>query len=402
MALRPGTNTDVSLTKSATGRGLLLTSLALLAIGVIAVTSATASLSPQSSLASRKDFRHLIFAIAAAAVVCVGWRIDYRRFIGLAGDGLSLRRNDDNFSLKIPTCLLIASLVFGVLVFVPGLGHAVGGRARWLRIGPAGLSIGFQPSELIKFSLVIFLSAWLSRPGLDAKSFRTTFLPAIGLIGLCGALVITQDFGTAAIIGVSGAVVLFLAGVRWQYLAGLALAGGAAGYAFIAGSSFRAARVAAMFDPWSLENPSSYQPRQSLLAVISGGIFGKGLGNGMIKRGFLPEGQTDFIFATFCEEWGLIGAISLLALLGVWLVLAGRGSVGASDKFGRLLCGSLGLMIGLQAILHIAVDLVVAPPTGLSLPFISYGGTALMVASACAALMISVCVRQADDAGLPS
>ena len=380
----------------------MLTSLALLAIGVVAVTSATATLSPQGSWASRKDIRHLIFAIMAAAVMCVGWRIDYRRLSSRVSEGLSLGSNDDNFTLKIPACLLTISLVLGVLVFVPGLGHAVGGRARWLRIGPASMSIGFQPSELIKFAMVVFLSAWLAKPGMDVKSFRRTFLPAVGLIGLCAALVVTQDFGTAAIIGISGAGVLFLAGARWQYLAALAGAGGAAGYAFIAGSSFRMARVAAMFDPWSLDNPSSYQPRQSLLAIISGGLFGKGLGNGMIKRGFLPEGQTDFIFATFCEEWGLIGALSLLALIALWLVLAGRGSVGASDKFGRLLCGSLGLMIGIQAILHIAVDLVVAPPTGLGLPFISYGGTALLVASACAALMISVCVRQSDDTGLAS
>ncbi len=402
MALRQGTNKQLSLTQSATGKGLLLTSLALLAIGVVAVTSATATLSPQGSWASRKDIRHLIFAAMAAVVVCVGWRIDYRRLSSRVSDGLLLRRNDDNFTLKIPAIMLAVSLALGVLVFIPGLGHAVGGRARWLRIGPASMSIGFQPSELIKFAMVVFLSAWLAKPGLDVKSFRRTFLPAVGLIGLCGALVVTQDFGTAAIIGISGAGVLFLAGARWQYLGAMAGAGGAAGYAFIAGSSFRMARVAAMFDPWSLENPSSYQPRQSLLAISSGGFFGKGLGNGMIKRGFLPEGQTDFIFATFCEEWGLVGAMSLLALLGLWLVLAGRGSVGASDKFGRLLCGSLGLMIGLQGILHIAINLVVVPPTGFGLPLVSYGGTALLVASACVALMISVCVRQSDDTGLAS
>ena len=206
-------------------------------------------------------------------------------------------------------------------------------------------------------------------------------------------LVVTQDFGTAALTGLSATALLFLAGVPVGYLLGLLAVGGAGAAAFVAHSPYRLARITAMFDVWATSNPSTYQPRQSLLAVMTGGYFGKGLGEGMIKRGYLPEAQTDFIFATYCEEWGLVGAVLLLGLLAVWLVLAGRAADAGEDRFGRLLCGALGFSIGLQAVLHVAVDLVAAPPTGMGLPFISAGGTSLLLTTASAALMISVTAR---------
>jgi cell division protein FtsW len=314
-------------------------------------------------------------------LVLAGARLmNYRRLVSLLRGGVPL----------IPGLLLLASMAFGLLVFHPACGRAVGGQARWLRFGPPEYGIGFQPSELIKVSLVIFLAVWLSRGATDVGSFWRTVLPAVVLIGLCVGLVVTQDFGAAAVIALVAAVTLLFAGVRWYYLAGLLAAGGAGFYALLARSPHRLARFAAMADPWSLTNPASYQPRQSLLAILTGGTMGKGLGRGVIKQGFLPEGSTDFIFSVYCEECGVMGAVLLIGLVLVWIWLARRAAVRAPDRLGRLLAGSLGFLIAVQAVLHIAVDVVAAPPTGMGLPFVSAGGTALVTSALAVGLIVSV------------
>jgi len=360
---------------------LLLTTLALLALGVVMVHSAVASVARPGPWYSRLDVRHTVFAALAVAVLCAGY---------LAGPAiLRLLKKGRSFPAA-PAALLVGALVCGVLVFVPGVRHAVGGRYRWLRIGPAQYRIGFQPSELIKLSLVIFLAAWLTRKTTAVGSFRRTFLPAMLLIGLCIGLVVTQDFGTAVLIGASAGVTLLLAGVPWYYLAALVPLGAGAFGALMLHSPHRLGRILAVLDPWSRINPSAYQPRQSLLSIFSGGWFGKGIGNSMHKLGYLPEAPTDFIFSIYCEEWGFAGAMLLMGLLAVWIWHARKAAVRAEDRFGYVLAGSLGFLIGLQAVLHIAVDLVVAPPTGITLPFVSAGGTALVLMAAAAALVIAV------------
>ncbi len=360
------------------GRGLLLTTLGLLCLGVVMVHSAVASVASPGAWFARVDIRHTVFAALALLVLVAIWRVDYHRLGG--GDRPA----------ALAAAILIVALVFGLLVFVPGVGKSVGGYHRWIRVGPARYAIGFQPSELIKIALVVFLAAWLSQKGRDIRSFRKTFLPAVAMIGLCLGLVITQDFGTAAIIGVAAAATMLLAGVPWLYL--LTLLPPAAGgfYLLVVCDPRRWGRITAMFDLWSLSNPTAYQPRQSLLAVLSGGWFGKGLGGGMQKLGFLPEDSTDFIFSVFCEEWGFLGAMLLMGLVVMWLWQVRRTVGEAGDPLGRLLAGSLGFLIGLQAVLHIAVDLGAAPPTGIGLPFVSAGGTALVMTTAAAGMIVSV------------
>ncbi len=360
------------------GRALLLTTLALLALGVVMVHSAVASVAEPGAWYVRRDVRHTMFAAVAATILLLGWRINYRRFA-----------DDDRFPVFVAV-LLGATMILAVLVFVPGVGREVGGKYRWIRFGPERYSIGFQPSELLKPAMVVFLCAWLSRRSCDVRSLRGTLLPALGVIGACVGLVVTQDFGTAVMLAMSGAVVLMLAGAPWRYLAAMTASAAGAGWALVAYSPYRWARVAAMLDPWSQTNPGAYQPRQSLLAILTGGVFGKGLGNGMLKRGYLPEAATDFIFSTYCEEWGLAGAMLLMGLIAMWIWHARRAAVGTQDRFGRLLCGSLGFLIAFQAVLHVAVDLVAAPPTGIGLPFISAGGTSLLTMTAAAAMIVSV------------
>ena len=322
-----------------------------------------------------------MFAALALLVLVVGSRLNYRWL----GPGRK-------FPILAAAALGVAAIC-AVLVFVPGIGRAVSGYRRWVRFGPPEFQIGFQPSELIKVALVVFLAAYLSRKELNVHSFTRAFLPAVLVTGACLALIITEDFGTGVIIAISAGVTMLLAGVPWHYLMTLAAPAAVGCYFFIVKSGFRLARIQAMFDPWSRANPSAYQPRQSLIAIISGGWFGKGPGRGILKFGFLPEDSTDFIFAAFCEEWGFVGAMLLMALVALWIWFARRSAVHADDKFGRTLAGSLGFLIALQAVMHVAVNLSKMPPTGVALPFVSAGGTSLVILAGAAALIASVALR---------
>jgi cell division protein FtsW len=277
-----------------------------------------------------------------------------------------------------------------VLVYVPGIGHVKNGARRWIRIGPGAYSIGFQPSELLKVALVVFLAAWLTREKTDVKSFVRTFLPAIALVGAGVGLVVVEDFGTGLIIATAAVLTMWLAGVPVLYLLSLVPPGAGAFYVLIMRNPYRLQRIQAMLDPWSTDNISSYQAGQSLMALLKGGWLGCGLGRGTRKLGFLPEDSTDFIFAVFCEEWGFVGAALLMGLLGAWIFCARLAALRSGDRFGRVLAGALGATIALQALLHIAVVQVALPPTGIQFPFVSAGGTLLLLMSAAAAMMVSV------------
>ncbi len=364
------------------GRTLILATLAMLAIGMVMVHSAVASVGQPGAWYARVEVRHSVFAMASALVLTTFWMFDYRLL--LKGRRLPL----------LPCVLLVIALICGALVYVKGVGREVGGQYRWIRLGPDKYSIGFQPSELIKLALIVFLAAWLSRKTPEhLRSFWRTFGPAACLMGICVGLVITEDFGTAVLIGTTACLTLLLAGVPlWHFLVMIPPAAGGF-WLLVVQNPHRWARITAFLDPWSQTNPSAYQPRQSLLAILSGGWTGKGLGRGMMKQGFLPEDSTDFVFAVLAEETGFVGCMLLMALIVVWLYASYKAAMRAGDGFGRLLAGTLGFAIALQALLHIAVNLVVAPPTGVSLPFISAGGTALVIMGAAASLIVSVSAR---------
>lgn len=375
------------LSEDHTGRTLTLATLGMLALGTVMVHSAVASVSAPGRWYGRVDVRHTIFAGMGALVLLICWRFDYRLLV--RGKRLPV----------IPAVLLAVALICGALVFVPGIGRSVGGYHRWIRLGPPRYQIQFQPSELIKISLLVFLAGWISRKThAEVRSFRRTFLPAAMLTTLCVGLVITQDFGTAALMGIAAVVTLLLGGVPWYHV-GLLVPPAAVGFwATVVCVPHRWGRITALLeDPLVSSSPAAYQPRQALLAILSGGWFGKGPGNGMLKLGFLPEDTTDFIFSSFCEEWGVVGALLLMGMIVVWIYAARKTAVRACDGFGRLLVGALGFLIGIQAIGHLAVNLVVAPPTGMGLPFISAGGTALILMSGAAALIVSVSSRRAVE-----
>jgi cell division protein FtsW len=369
---------------NAAGQGLIVVALAMIGLGVVTVHSALATVGQTGPWYARVDVRQGVFAVVAAVVLLLGWRFDYRllllrgRVPWLAGFGLLL------------------ALVLACLVFVPGVGHGVGGKFRWIRIGPRNYSIGLQPSELVKIALAVFLSAWLTRPGRNVRSLAT--FAVAGLVTLlCVGLTLTQDFGTAVLIGLLAGAAFFLAGVPWYFLAPLPVLAGGVFFHIVISTPFRLQRIEALLDPWATENPSTYQIRQSLLAVLSGGWTGAGLGNGVRKLGFLPEDSTDFLFASFCEEWGFVGAALLGGLMVVFLLLCRRIARRAADPFGRVLAATLGVMVVLQGLMHLAVNLVLLPPTGIAMPLMSAGGTGLVVMAGAVAMIVSVSARTSQN-----
>jgi cell division protein FtsW len=221
------------------------------------------------------------------------------------------------------------------------------------------------------------------------------------VVAISSGAVIRENFSMGVLIAATGFATMFLAGVRWPYLVGSFLAACGPAYMMMRMSPVRWQRIQALLNPWDPANPAAYQARQSLLTIMTGGYFGKGLGNGMLKRGFVPESHTDFIFSVFCEEWGLVGAVLLVGVIVLWIWQARRAAGCTRDPFGRTLAGSLGFLIALQAIMHVAVDLVAFPPTGIGCPFISFGGTRLITTAAATAIIISVSAHRGVPEDLP-
>lgn len=376
------TTERVMLKDNRTGQGLILATLALLGVGVVMVPSSLASIGPSREWYARADFRHIVFALVAAAAVLTLWRVGYRWL---------------NAGKKLPwvaTVLLAVALCTAPLVFVPGIGKSVGDYHRWIRIGPASYGIGFQPSELIKLTMIVFLAAWLTRPEREQGGFRKTVLPAALVMGLCVGAVITQDLGTGMVIAVMGCVTMLLAGVRWYYVGSMVAMGVAGFWGMLILDPDKWKRIEAMLKPWDESNPCSYQLRQSLTTIGTGSWWGKGLGQGMMKRGFLPEDSTDFLFATICEEWGFAGGVVLLVLVMAWLVLACRAASRAGERFGAVLAGSLGFLVALQAVMHVAVNVGWLPPTGIGMPLVSAGGTRLVLMACAVSLVVAVSARR--------
>lgn len=359
------------------GQGLILTTLALIGLGAVVVYSSLASVEPGGAWYARVSVRHGLFAAAAAAVVLFAWRVPWR--------WLAAGRR-----VPVPALvILLASLVLGAMVFVPGIGYQAGGKFRWIRLGPRQYSIGLQPSELIKFAVTIFLALWLTRPGRSPRKFGAIAVAVLAILGPV-ALIVTQDFGTAVLICLAGAVTMFLAGVPWYVLAGAIPPAAAAGWYFIVMAPYRMHRIAALLDPWNSTSPAAYHAQQSLLSILAGRWHGVGLGMGVRKMGYLPEDSTDFVFASFCEEWGFRGTVLLLCLLAAWLWNCRRVVRQVRDPRGRVLAAGLGSLVVLQAVLHIGVNLVVLPPTGMAMPFLSAGGTGLVLMAAATAMIVSI------------
>jgi cell division protein FtsW len=287
--------------------------------------------------------------------------------------------------LAVP--LLIAVTVALLLVLVPGIGKVAGGARRWIDLG----FIRFQPAEAAKVILVLYLARSLARKKERVKMFSIGFLPHVAVTGLLVALVLAEkDLGTAVILLVVLFVMLFAGGVKLGYLMGAVLLAIPIGWKLVAGTPYRMQRITAFLDPWQHRDGIGFQIVESLLGIGNGGWLGQGLGEGKGKLFYLPAAHTDFIAAVIAEETGLLG-MSVLSLLFALLVWRGlRASWSAPEAFGCYLALGLTTLIGAQALVNLAVVLGLLPTKGLTLPFVSYGGSSLMTMLAAGGMLLSV------------
>ena len=282
---------------------------------------------------------------------------------------------------------LIVMLVLMVLVLVPHVGTATGGARRWFKL----FGFSFQPSEFLKIALVLYLADFLDRRRENLVDLKHTVFPALAVVGLCSGLVFLQpDLGTAVTLALAAMLLFFGAGFRVTHLAAMVMAAlPVLCYAMLA-KPYRRKRLLAFFHPWEDPRGVGFQIVQSFLALGSGGLFGAGLGRSQQKLFYLPESHTDFIFSIIGEELGFLGAGCVLVLFIVF-VFAGMAIVFRSKNFYSQLVG-LGLvgLIGTEAVINIGVSIGALPTKGLSLPFISYGGSALMANMVALGLLLNI------------
>lgn len=272
--------------------------------------------------------------------------------------------------------LLLANLFLLTLVFTP-LGVSSGGASRWLTIGP----ITFQPAEFLKIAFILYLAAWFANTRVNrTKNISEGLLPFLIISALTAGLLVAQPATSTVVILMSAALVIyFLAGARWKHIFGLMLVGALALALLVIATPYRMARITGYLNPQGDTQGANYHLNQALTALGSGGIFGVGYGQSQAKVGGLPEVVDDSIFAIVGQELGFVGAGSLLALFGVltfrlfWLAQKTR------DRFGKLILIGFGTIITFQAIVNIGAISGLLPLTGIPLPFVSYGGTALAV-----------------------
>lgn len=283
--------------------------------------------------------------------------------------------------------ILALSLLALVALFIPGVGHKVGGARRWISV----LGFGFQPAEFAKVACILYMSWVLVRKGRQVQSFAYGVAP-VGLIALLfAALLLKQpDFGNAVLIMTLSGILLFLAGGSLRYLLGIVLCALPLVYMLVMGAAYRKRRLLGFLDPWSDPQNTSYQIIQSFTAFFHGGFWGAGLGNSQEKLYYLPEVHTDFIGAVLGEELGFIGVFILLSAFAVFIVRGFRIALRARDPSGFLLAASCTTLVGLQAALNMMVIMGLLPTKGLPLPFISHGGSALIVTFIASGLILSV------------
>ena len=273
--------------------------------------------------------------------------------------------------VMLPLCMLAL-----LLVLTPGIGVERGGARRWIALG--GFSV--QPSEVVKLGVVLFLARWISQRRDRMESFTNGIIPALVCVGICSALIMAQpDFGSTVIIGALALLMLYVGGARPLHIGGLVMLGVVGIVAAIQVAPYRMRRLLAFLDPFEHAQDGAWQLVQSLIAVGSGGVTGVGLGQSKQKMAFLPEAHTDFIFALVGEELGLIGALIVLTLFVVVAVRGFRVAARHPDSFASLLAFGLTAVLILSAVVNIGVVVGLLPTKGLPLPFLSYGGSALLV-----------------------
>ncbi|MFW6305987.1 MAG: stage V sporulation protein E [Bacillota bacterium] len=342
----------------------------LMAIGLIMILSASSIRALTDYNDSYYLFKHqMMWSLVGIGAMIFFMNIDYHVY------------------QKNSKLILFFTIIGLVLVLIPGIGRVAGGSRRWIGIGP----IGVQPSELAKLGLVIYLSYYFSRKNEKIKSFIDGVLPTLIILGVVFSLILMEpDLGTAVTIAGTFFLMLFAAGAKYGHLASLIAAGIPMIIYFIFSEEYRKERLLSFLNPWADPLDTGYHIIQSLLALGSGGIFGVGLGQGKQKFLYLPEPGTDFIFAVLGEELGLMGTLLILLL---FFLFAWRGlkiATSAPDIFGSMLAVGISSMVIIQAMINIGVVTSSMPITGITLPFISYGGTSLVIMLSAVGILLNV------------
>lgn len=300
---------------------------------------------------------------------------------------LIVKKIDYNLYKKHSNKILLLSLILLILVLIPGIGTLRNGSRSWFKIGPFGL----QPSEIAKVSLIIFLSKYLEKNQNNLSNIKKSILPVLGIIFLFfGLIMLEPDFGTGMVIVLSLMLILFISGVKLKFFASLGILGilGIAGLIIIA--PYRLKRIISFLNPWSDPLGSGYQIIQSLYAIGPASLLGLGFGKSIQKQFYLPEPQTDFIFAIICEEFGIVGAISVIALFISLFYIILKISLKQNNLFAKYLSFGLGMQIILQGTLNLCVVTSLIPVTGVTLPFFSYGGSSLLVSMISIGIILNI------------
>lgn len=365
-------------------RAVLAIAAGLALIGIVMVGSTGVSVERgliQKDMWRTPFGRQIIFAGAACVVM-----LSAARFGGVV---LASKR-----MLRIVIAAVCALALIGlVAALLPGVGSARHGSNRWLSLAVGSFTMGIQPSELAKIALVLLLSAWFASDRCDVHSLKRGFLPAAGAIWLFVGLVGVEDFGTSALIVCVSGPMLLVAGCRWLHLGVVAAVGIAGMVGLVRAAPYRMERISAFGNYFEHADGAGYQPVQSLMTIHSGGWFGRGLGGGVHKYGYLPESETDFIFAVLCEETGVMGAMLVVGLYLAIVLLAMQIARCAATRFERFAAVGIALTVGLQAAMNMAVVTAFAPTTGISLPLISYGGSGLVTFSFSLGILAAIALR---------
>jgi len=354
-------------------RLLALVAAVLVVIGLAAVYGASSLVATSGGqVGSTFALRQALGAAVGGIVAALLARSDYRKWRRWAWRVLGFA-----------TLLLVIPL----LPFTHTIAPTINGARRWVNVG----SVTLQPSELAKFAVVVWTAMLAAKKGEQIRTFQRGVLPfLVILVPIVGLIFLEPNLSMAVLVGVLAGVVLFTAGARIGHFLAVGVLATPLLFGAVMTAQYRVARVLTFLNPGAAPEEASWQVKQSLVGLGAGRLFGVGLGQGQQKLGYLPYAYSDFIFSTIGEEWGFLGVLAILALFGTFVWLGFRVARSAGDPFGQFLAAGLTALIGISAVLHIAVTLALLPATGLTLPFISYGRSSLFVSLVATGVLVSV------------
>jgi len=345
----------------------------LVVFGVAAVYGASSLLSTAGGqVGARYALGQALGAVVGGLFATILARVDYHRWRDWAWPLLGVTA----FLLLIP-----------LLPFTHAISPTINGARRWVNLGVLSL----QPSELAKFAIVVWCAMLAAKKGEQLRTFRTGLLPfVVILVPVTGMIFLEPSLSMAVLVVLLAGTVLFTAGARIGHFLAVATVAMPLLYGAVASAQYRLARMVTFLSPGAAPTEVTWHVQQSLTGIGAGQLFGVGVGQGQQKLGYLPYAYSDFIFSTIGEEWGFVGVLAIAALFGTFVWVGLRIARNADDLFGQLLATGITVMIGLSVVLHMGVTLAVIPATGVTLPFISHGRSALIVALAATGVLVSV------------